>query len=302
MNKKSLAIYLLVLVVLCATVVAGAKMLGQQGNYLAGVYMLTPAIAAIITRLFFYEPHFKDANLRVGRISDYFKFWLFSLGITALSFGLYTLLGAVSWDFSGNGFLQRLDQQFAASGQSMQDSLPPGLTPQTMLLIYFAGGLTVFNILPGIISGFGEEFGHRGFMFPLLYRIAPWVGLVVGGLIWYVWHWPLVLIVPQTGTFPLWQTALNWVVLGVGSVCTFIYLAYVYVKSENILVASLAHIAMNNANQSFSYLAVIQNQLLANLGLVLAMVIVVAVLYATKELDVFGKYFAGKGSGDATRD
>jgi CAAX protease family protein len=302
MNNKSLAIYLFILAVLCAGAVVGAKMLGQQGNYLAGAYMLTPAVAAIITRLFFYKPHFKDANLRLGRISDYFKFWLFSLGITVLSFGLYTLLGAVSWDFSGNVFLQRLDQQFAALGQSMQDSLPPGLTPQMMLLIYFAGGLTVFNIFPGIITGFGEEFGHRGFMFPLLYGINPWVGLVGGGLIWYVWHWPLVLIVPQTATFPLWQTALSWVILGVGSVCTFIYLAYVYVKSENILVASLAHIVMNNANQSFTYFVVIRNQLLANLGLVLAMVIVVAVLYITKELDVFGKYLPGKGGHDATGD
>ena len=294
MNNKSLAIYLLILVVLCAIVIIGAKTLGQQGNYLAGVYMLTPAIAAILTRLFFYEPHFKDANLRLGRLSDYFKFWLFSLGITALSFALYTLLGAVSWDFSGNVFLARLDQQFAASGQSMQSSLPPGMTPQMMLLIFFVGGLTLFNILPGLISGFGEEFGHRGFMFPLLYRINPWVGLVGGGLLWYAWHWPLLLVIPQTVQYPLWQTALNWVILALGSVCTFIYLAYIYVKTENILVTSLAHIAMNNASQSLSYLVVIQNQFLANLGQVLAMVIVVVILYYSKELDIFDKHLTAR--------
>ena len=294
MNNKSLAIYLLILVVLCAIVIIGAKTLGQQGNYLAGVYMLTPAIAAILTRLFFYEPHFKDANLRLGRLSDYFKFWLFSLGITALSFVLYTLLGAVSWDFSGNVFLARLDQQFAASGQSMQSSLPPGMTPQMMLLIFFVGGLTLFNILPGLISGFGEEFGHRGFMFPLLYRINPWVGLVGGGLLWYAWHWPLLLVIPQTAAYPLWQTALNWVILALGSVCTFIYLAYIYVKTENILVASLAHIAMNNASQSLSYFVAIQNQFLANLGQVLAMVIVVVILYYSKELDIFDKHLTAR--------
>ena len=294
MNNKSLAIYLLILAVLCAIVIIGAKTLGQQGNYLAGVYMLTPAIAAILTRLFFYEPHFKDANLRLGRLSDYFKFWLFSLGITALSFALYTLLGAVSWDFSGNVFLARLDQQFAASGQSMQSSLPPGMTPQMMLLIFFVGGLTLFNILPGLISGFGEEFGHRGFMFPLLYRINPWVGLVGGGLLWYAWHWPLLLVIPQTVQYPLWQTALNWVILALGSVCTFIYLAYTYVKTENILVASLAHIAMNNASQSLSYFVAIQNQFLANLGQVLAMVIVVVILYYSKELDIFDKHLTAR--------
>jgi len=294
MNNKSLAIYLLILVVLCAIVIVGAKTLGRQGNYLAGVYMLTPAIAAILTRLFFYEPHFKDANLRLGRLSDYFKFWLFSLGITALSFALYTLLGAVSWDFSGNVFLARLDQQFAASGQSMQSSLPPGMTPQMMLLIFFVGGLTLFNILPGLISGFGEEFGHRGFMFPLLYQINPWVGLVGGGLLWYAWHWPLLLVIPQTVEYPLWQTALNWVILALGSVCTFIYLAYTYVKTENILVASLAHIAMNNASQSLSYFVAIQNQFLANLGQVLAMVIVVVILYYSKELDTFDKHLTAR--------
>ena len=294
MNNKSLAIYLLILVILCAIVIIGAKALGQQGNYLAGVYMLTPAIAAILTRLFFYEPHFKDANLRLGRLSDYFKFWSFSLGITALSFALYTLLGAVSWDFSGNVFLARLDQQFAASGQSMQSSLPPGMTPQMMLLIFFVGGLTLFNILPGLISGFGEEFGHRGFMFPLLYQINPWVGLVGGGLLWYAWHWPLLLVIPQTVEYPLWQTALNWVILALGSVCTFIYLAYTYVKTENILVASLAHIAMNNASQSLSYFVAIQNQFLANLGQVLAMVIVVVILYYSKELDTFDKHLTAR--------
>jgi len=294
MNNKSLAIYLLILAVLCAIVIIGAKTLGQQGNYLAGVYMLTPAIAAILTRLFFYEPHFKDANLRLGRLSDYFKFWLFSLGITALSFALYTLLGAVSWDFSGNVFLARLDQQFAASGQSMQSSLPPGMTPQMMLLIFFVGGLTLFNILPGLISGFGEEFGHRGFMFPLLYRINPWVGLVGGGLLWYAWHWPLLLVIPQTVQYPLWQTALNWVILALGSVCTFIYLAYIYVKTENILVTSLAHIAMNNASQSLSYFVAIQNQFLANLGQVLVMVIVVVILYYSKELDIFDKHLTAR--------
>jgi CAAX protease family protein len=302
MNNKPLAIYFLILAVLCAMVIVGAKALGQQGNYLAQFYMLTPAIAAILTRLFFYKPRFKDAQLRLGRISDYFKFWLFSLGITALTFALYTLLGAVSWDFSGKVFLEQLDQQFAASGQSMQGSLPPGFTPQIMLWLFFVGGLTVFNILPGIITGFGEEFGHRGFMFPLLYRIKPWIGLVGGGLIWYAWHWPLLLILPSAADYPLWQTALRWAALALGSVCTFIYLAYVYVKSESIWVVSLAHIVMNNASRSLAYLVVVREAWLADLEVALAMVVVVAVLYVTKELDIFEKYFRREEALYAARD
>jgi CAAX protease family protein len=292
MRGSSLAIYFAFLAAACAAIIAGAKMLGQQGAYLAQLYMLTPAFAAILTRLFFYKPRFSDANLRFGKLSHYLLFWFISISITALSYVSFTALGGITWDFTGQVFLGRLAQQFAAAGQDMNAALPPGLTPQAMLLIYFVGGLTVFNILPGIITGFGEEFGHRGFMFPHLYRIAPWVGIVVGGLIWYAWHLPLVLVIPQTGQVPLWQTLLNFLFLAIGSVCTFTYLAYIYVKSESVWVTSFAHIALNNSAASFSYFAVVQNQMLANLGLTLTMIVVVAVLYYTKELAVFAKYLA----------
>lgn len=181
--------------------------------------------------------------------------------------------------------------QFEAVGQDMNAALPSGLTPQMMLVIYFVGGLTVFNILPGLITGFGEEFGHRGLMFPLLYEIKPWVGFLIGGLIWYAWHLPLALVIPQTVDYPLWQNVLNYLILAIGSVCTFIYLAYVYVKSKSVWVTSLAHIVLNNSAQSLSYFTVVQNQLLANLGLVITMMIVIAVLYYRRELGVFAADF-----------
>ncbi len=295
MRKSPLAIYLVILFFLCAAVIIGAKMLGQQGAYLAQFYMLTPAIAAIITRIFFYKPKFTDANLHFGKPGYYFKFWIVSICITALSYVFFTLLGGITWDFTGQVFLNRLAEQFAAAGQDINASLPQGFTPMTMLMIYFVGGLTIFNILPGIITGFGEEFGHRGFMFPLLYKIKPWVGIIIGGLIWYAWHLPLVLLIPQTAQYPLWQNLLNFFILAIGSVFTFIYLAYVYVKSRSVWVVSLAHIALNNSASSFSYFAVVQNQILANVGLALTMMIVVAFLYFRKELDVFSTYFREQG-------
>jgi membrane protease YdiL (CAAX protease family) len=272
-------------------------MLGQQGAYLAQLYMLTPAIAAIFTRLFFYPPKFSDANLRFGKISDYIKFWFISICITALSYILFTLLGSITWDLTGQVFLDRLAQQFAAAGQDINASLPPGFTPMTMLMIYFVGGLTIFNILPGIITGFGEEFGHRGFMFPHLYKIKPWVGIIIGGLIWYAWHLPLAFVIPQTVHYPLWQNLLNFIILAIGSVCTFTYLAYIYVKSKSVWVTSLAHIALNNSAASFSYFAVVQNLVLANIGLALTMMIVVGVLYYKKELDIFPKYLQDNNAG-----
>ena len=291
MKQKSLAIYFVILVVLSTVWIVDAKLVGEQARYLAQVYMMTPAIAALITRLFFYENRFKDANLRFGRLSDYGRYWLISIAITILSYVLFTLFGAITWDFTGNVFLTRLSEQFAAVGQDMEASLPPGFTPQMMLMIYFFGGLTFFNILPGIITGFGEEFGHRGFMFPALYRIKPWIGIFIGGLIWYVWHWPVALIAPQTAEMTVGERILDFFILGIGSICTFIYLVYIYVKSRSVWVTSFAHIAMNNSAAAFSYFVVLQNQLLADLGLALTMVIVAIILYQKNLLGAIEDYF-----------
>ncbi len=293
-KQKPLVIYFVVLIFLSAAWIVGAKSMGQPGMYLAQAYMLTPAIAALITRLFFYENRFKDANLRLGRLSDYGRYWLISIGITILSYIFYTLFGAITWDFTGNVFLRRLAEQFAAAGQDMATGLPSGFTPQMMLIIYFVGGLTIFNILPGIITGFGEEFGHRGFMFPALYRIKPWVGIFIGGLIWYAWHWPVTLIAPQTAGMSVGESVLNFFILGIGSICTFIYLIYIYVKSRSVWVTAFAHIVMNNSASAFSYFVVPQNQLLATLGLALTMVIVALILFQKNLLGAIEDYFDQK--------
>ena len=295
MMHKSLIIYFVILTTLCTGFIVGALALGEKGTYLAQGYMVTPAIAAIITRLFFHEQRFRDANLRFGRIKDYLKFWLISVGITALSYVFFTLFGSITWDITGQAFLDRLAHQFESVGQDMVASLPPGLTPRMMLMIYFIGGLTVFNILPGLITGFGEEFGHRGLMFPALYRIKPWIGLFVGGLIWFAWHLPLALVIPQPVNMPLGERMLNFIILGAGSICTFVYLAHVYVKSQSVWVTSLAHIAMNNSASSFSYFIVLQKPFLANVGLTMTMLIVVLVLYHKNELMAFSDHFERAG-------
>lgn len=289
MKHKSLLAYLVILTLLSAAFVASMLLAGQYGAFLAQGYMILPALAALLTRVFFDPQRFSDANLSRGRWMDYLKFWLFSLGISALVFVGYTILGAGHWDFSGQAFLARLSEQFAATGQDLASATPAGMTPQMMLWLFFVGGLTTFNILPGLITGFGEEFGWRGLMFPRLYAIRPWLAFLVGGLIWYAWHLPLMLVAPEQSD-P--QTRIILIpLLALGSICTHTYLAYVCLKTRSVFVTALAHIAINNAQASLSYLFVVNNMLLANLGLVLAMVIVVAVLAATGQFKVFEQYY-----------
>ena len=296
MKTRPLAIYFVILLILCMGFVIGARMMGRQGVYLAGGYMLTPAIAALITRLFFYKPHFKDAKLRFGRFRDYIKFWVYSLVITAFSYVMFTLFGSIRWDLSGKVFLDLLAQQFAATGQDMLASLPPGFTPEIMLWLFVIGGLTVFNIFPGIISGFGEEFGHRGFMFPLLFPAKPWLGLLLGGFLFYLWHQPLLLVIPPGPEVPLWQTIVTQLGAILGAIATHTYFSYVYAKSRSIFVPSIAHIALNNAARSFSYFVILQNQFTANIVQSMVMVFIVAFLFYRKELIVISEFLSANAA------
>lgn len=289
MKHKPLIAYLLLVTVISGGLIVAMKAMGERGFYLAAVYMLGPAVAALITRIFFHDGKFRDAHLRFGRIKHFLQFWIICLVIVAVSNLMYTLVGSVTWDFSGDTFLKQLEKQMAASGQDMTD-LPEGFTPKTMLLLFVVGGLTVFNI-PLIITGFGEEFGWRGLMFPLLYRIRPWMGFVIGGLIWFAWHVPLIFVLPQTHSLTNVEHALNTIVLAAGSVFAFTFFAYVYIKSQSIWVVSFAHTVFNNAARSFGYFVTVENQVMANLALTVTMGAVVAWLYWRKELQVFQKYF-----------
>lgn len=290
MKRQPLTPYLLLVALISGTFIVAMKLMGKSGNYLGGAYMLTPAIAALITRLFFHEARFRDAHLAFGRAKDYVRFWAITLGIVAISYVVYTALGSISWDLSGSTFLEQLREQMALSGKSIDD-LPSGMTPKMMLVIFFFGGLTLFNI-PMIVAGFGEEFGWRGLLFPLLCRGHLARGFIIGGCIWFAWHVPLMFVMPAAAPSTPSQHAANAAVLAAGSIFTFIFFAYAYARSGSIWVAALVHAVFNNGARSFAYFATVENQLLANLGLTLTMLGVVVFLYLRNQFTVFEEFLA----------
>ena len=94
-----------------------------------------------------------------------------------------------------------------------------------------------------------------------------------------------------TSQFSMVARHAHFRVLAIGSVFTFIYLTYLYIKSQSVWVNSLAHITMYNAAASFSYFSILENKILANFGLMLRMTIVVAILYYRQKLMIFSARF-----------
>jgi membrane protease YdiL (CAAX protease family) len=275
---REIVVFLGILAVVCGVFVMTALHLRRTVNSVAALYMFTPAIAAALTRAFVSRERFTGAGLCGAPPLVFFAFWGLGVGIAVLYYGLFTLSGAVRWDSSGAGFLSQIEAFVPGAGVQMLQQLPKGMTLTGMLALYTVGGFTLFNI-PGILLGFGEEFGWRGLLFVRLHLFGPWMSFGLGGLLWFAWHLPLVLLVPE-GAAPVSYATLRLVALAVGAVCTAAVFAWAYAATRSIFIPSLLHITINNVSRALSYWVELRDQVMADCMLAVAMLLVTGVVYA----------------------
>jgi membrane protease YdiL (CAAX protease family) len=211
--------------------------------------MLTPAVAALIVVFFIDRPTGKARVLGlwpmkpVGRLIGYLALGLVvpvALILVALPIG--ALLGVYPADFVHfSAFQQILDSQLAATG-----------APELPIPIGVLVALQFVNILIGaflnLIPALGEELGWRGWLLPKLMPLGTIPALLISGVIWGLWHAPLILLGYNYPTAPGWLglTMMVGMCILVGTVFGWLRL-----RSESVWPAALAHGAFNAAAGSY---------------------------------------------------
>jgi membrane protease YdiL (CAAX protease family) len=104
----------------------------------------------------------------------------------------------------------------------------------------------------GLIISFGEEYGWRGFLQTELIRLGRIRGVLLLGIIWGIWHWPLIWM---GYNYPD-QPVLGSVFMVAYCIILAYFLAYAVFKSKGIWTAAYLH-ALNNQTLSFFVLAVV---------------------------------------------
>lgn len=152
---------------------------------------------------------------------------------------LLTLAGAVLYFLL---FPAKLDLSMSVlAGQMGLEAVPvPVVLAQVALCV------TIYPFI-NMIFALGEEVGWRGYLTPQFQlRLGRRGGLVAAGVIWGVWHWPLILLAgyeygvgypgaPFTGSLAmcLFTTAIG------------ILLSWLYEKTGSIWAPALSHGALN---------------------------------------------------------
>ncbi len=104
-------------------------------------------------------------------------------------------------------------------------------------------GILPLNFLLGYMAFFGEEYGWRYYLQPLLQKkFGLRKGVLILGVVWGLWHLPLdffFYVTPDKGLVMTVNQIITCVSLG-------IFLGYVYMKTENIWAPVVIHFLNNN--------------------------------------------------------
>ena len=177
-----------------------------------------------------------------GKIKFVLAAWFLPALLTAIGAALYFAVFPGHFDLSGE-YLK------AAGGAEVMEQLEAqGITYPMYVLISVISCIT-YTPLINMLAAVGEEAGWRGFLYPQLKaRFGKRKGWLIGGVIWGMWHWPVMCLAGyEYGTdyvgFPIVGMLLFCFITTVlGILCDWLY-----EKTGCIWIPSVFHGAINAA-------------------------------------------------------
>jgi len=207
--------------------------------------MASPAVAALIM-VFFVDRDRQKARLLglwplkpVRRLVKYSLLGIFvPIGLVLVSLPVGALLGVYPADFVNfSGFEQDLAERAQAAGTGELTMDLGTLVAIQLLMLPVAA---VLNLIPAL----GEELGWRGWLLPKLMPLGTVPAIVISGVVWGLWHAPMVLLGYNYPDAPGWLglTMMVGMCILIGAVFGWLRL-----RSNSVWPAALAHAAFNGA-------------------------------------------------------
>lgn len=208
---------------------AQTKQLTTQGLW--AVAMWGPGIAAILTTLFIAKVPFNSLGLNKLGLKQYYLWaWFLPVVLTLLS-GLFTVLFGVG----------KIDLNFTMIRTALASTPGGDVVPASVVVL--SQSLLALTLAPflNMLFTMGEELGWRGFLLPRLLPLGQWKAVLWSGLIWGLWHAPVII---QGHNYP------GYPILGVFMMIIFCFLlgtiiAWLYINTKSPWVAALIHGAVN---------------------------------------------------------
>lgn len=208
-------------------IITAGTLRAQGGLYVYGL-MWSPGVAALLTR-WLRQRNLKGMGWGWGATRYQVLSYLIPLAYAAAAYLPVWLLGL--GDFNAD-FLRQVAARFGWEGQS------PAATLAFFLLL--AGTV---GIVGSCLSALGEEIGWRGFLVPELAKVTSFTRTaLLSGIVWSVWHYPVILFADYRSSTPLWYALLCFTAMVLG--ISFLF-AWMRLKSGSLWTGMFLHASHN---------------------------------------------------------
>jgi membrane protease YdiL (CAAX protease family) len=133
--------------------------------------------------------------------------------------------------------------------EGLRPLLPEGATAPDWPVVVVVPNLMFTSILVTPLL-WGEEFGWRGYLQPRLFPGRPLAAAMATGVIWGIWHYPILLMAYN---FPEQRLA-GLIVFPISMVLLSVIFGWLLDRSGSIWAPSLAHAALNSIGGSLTLL------------------------------------------------
>ncbi len=243
MDKKKFTIYMIFAFGLAWVIQIIASIFARNGNVavfplLLAVCMFMPFLATLIARIplkgMGWIPKLK------GNIGWILLAWFGPMVLAILGAVIFYIIFPDRLDWSGSYMAIQMGEEAMAQLQAA------GMTVPLFTIISIVQAVSYAPLINGLL-GLGEEVGWRGVMYPMLKdKLGRVKGMILGGVIWGAWHWPIMVLAGYEYGLEYWGAPF----LGMAMFCLYatvagIILDVLYEKTKCIWVPSVGHGAIN---------------------------------------------------------
>ncbi len=204
------------------------------------LYMFFPMLVAVVLQLIRKEPLTGTGLLNFRLSWTWLVALMLPLLIVAVCIPVSALMPGVKLHFGLEQVVDMfgMDESQASAAMSQMQSIPPVLFIALQVLSGIIAGCTI-----NALFAFGEEYGWRNYMADALRGLGFWKKALFIGLVWGIWHAPLILLGHNYPQHP---------VAGVGMMCIFCTLLgaielYFVLKTGSVFPAAIIHGTINAA-------------------------------------------------------
>jgi len=201
-------------------------------------YMFFPMLTALVLQAIDKEKfnHTGLVNFKIR--GPWLVAWLLPVAMVFLCILVNGLMPGVELTYNAEQLINQYhipeDQQELVREQMGQ--YPAWIMAVSVVLSGLLAGITI-----NAIAAFGEEYGWRNYLVGALREVKFWKGALFIGVVWGIWHFPLILMGHNYPNEPQWGVLLMVVFCVLAGVLEL----YFVLKAKSMIVAAVLHGTIN---------------------------------------------------------